>query len=87
MTLQLLAVLAYGYAYYKRKMEITARLYKDFYPDFPQFVSSLLIFLRKYDRENIKNYRIHCSIFGICCSYYFFALAYIRIHFSVRLSC
>ena len=52
--LQILVTFAYGYAYSKRKMKVTEKLYQSVYVNRPQFVSNLLNFLRNYDRGNTR---------------------------------
>ncbi|MBI1866327.1 MAG: hypothetical protein HY005_03310 [Candidatus Staskawiczbacteria bacterium] len=53
-TLQLLALLAYIYAYQMRTQKATEKLYRDFYKDYPIFADYLIIFLKAYDRLSIK---------------------------------
>lgn len=52
--LQLLTMLAYGYAYLKRSLKITERLYEEFYKGFPKFAGYIVIFLKIYSWHSMK---------------------------------
>ena len=52
--LQILAMIAYGYAYLQRTLKVTERLYKEFYKDYPIFADYLIMFLKLYDLWSLQ---------------------------------
>lgn len=52
--LQAWTAYAYVYGYYKRKKEITEKLYKSVYSEYPQFLSHLTRFLKDFDWWHFK---------------------------------
>ena len=49
-SLQFMAAAAYGYAHSMRKTELTEKLYREFYHEYPHFVSCLTSFLKENNK-------------------------------------
>lgn len=56
--IQSLAFVAYLYAYARRIMPTTEKLYSQFYKEYPQFAEFLLVFLREYDWWHINVFAV-----------------------------
>lgn len=70
---QLIGSVAYRLAYWARSKEITERLYKEFYREYPQFAIHLINFLKNHDKYDSKYYLIYSgqSIFLIIVAFRF----------------
>ena len=62
-SIQFLALIAYGYANYKRNKKITEKLYIEVYGDYPKFAIHLLNFLKGYDKWHMGVFIISICIY------------------------